>query len=176
MVVGVLVIDMRKTHSTMCLLFEQGCVQVAAGAPFAVGAGGCCGLACGQDPAMSDARPHRRLRLPRLRPWSRPYDFWTVLQEMGADFAMGPGLLCGFWWGLFAVGSDDLGKRWRVAAFRAGSACETAQKLRAGFACIGSCASWRAFRFRWRWSQALRSPVIKDQVGGLRWSACRSST
>lgn len=67
-----LAIDMRKTHSAIWLLFEQGCVQVAAGAPFAVGAGGCCGLACGQDPAMSDARPHRRLRLPRLRPWSRP--------------------------------------------------------------------------------------------------------
>lgn len=60
-----------QTHSAMWLLFEQGCVQVAAGAPFAVGAGGCCGLACGQDPAMSDARPHRRLRLPRLRSWSR---------------------------------------------------------------------------------------------------------
>ena len=38
---------------------------------------------------MSDARPHRRLRLPRLRLWSRPCDFWAILQEMGADFAMG---------------------------------------------------------------------------------------
>ena len=84
-----MVIDMRKlSYPPIWLLFEQGCVQVAAGAPFAVGAGGCCGLACGQDPAMSDARPHRRLRLPRLRPWPRPCGFWMVLQEMGADFAM----------------------------------------------------------------------------------------
>ena len=37
---------------------------------------------------MSDARPHRRLRLPRLRLWSRPCDFWAILQEMGADFAV----------------------------------------------------------------------------------------
>ncbi len=175
--VGALVIDMRKpSYPPIWLFFEQGCAQVAAGAPFAVGAGGCCGLACGQDPAMSDARPHRRLRLPRLRLWSRPCDFWAVLQETGADFAMGPGLLCGFRRGPFAVGFSDLGKCRRWVAFRADSACETAQKLRAGFACIGSCASWRVFRFRWRWSQALRSPVIKDQVGGLRWSACRSST
>ena len=86
---GVLVVDMRKlSYPPIWLLFEQGCVQVAAGAPFAVGAGGCRGLACGQDPAMSDARPHRRLRLPGLRPWSRPCDFWAVSQETGADFAM----------------------------------------------------------------------------------------
>ena len=46
--VGVLVIDMRKpSYPPIWLLFEQGCVQLAAGAPFAVGAGGCCGLACG---------------------------------------------------------------------------------------------------------------------------------
>ena len=88
--VGMLVIDMRKlSYPPIWLLFEQGRVQVAAGAPFAVGAGGCCGLACEQDPAMSDARPHRRLRLPRLRPRSRPRGFWAVLQEVGADFAMG---------------------------------------------------------------------------------------
>lgn len=83
---------------------------------------------------MSDARPHRRLRLPRLRPWPRPCGFWMVLQETGADFAMGPGLLCGFRRGLFAVNFSDLGKRRRWVAFRAGSACETAQKLQAGFA------------------------------------------
>lgn len=47
-VVGVLVIDMRKPSCPpIRLLLEQGCVQVAVGAPFAVGAGGCCGLACG---------------------------------------------------------------------------------------------------------------------------------
>lgn len=87
--VGVLVIDMRKPSCLpIWLLFEQGCAQVAAGAPFAVGAGGCCGLACGQDPARSDALPHRRLRLPRLRPRSRPCGFWAVSQETGADFAM----------------------------------------------------------------------------------------
>lgn len=36
--------------------------------------------------------------------------------------------------GLFAVGSTDLGKRRRWVAFRADSACETAQKLQVGFA------------------------------------------
>lgn len=63
-----------------------------------------------------------------------PRGFWAVSQEMGADFAMGPGLLCGFWRGLFAVSHSDLGKRRRVAAFRADSPCGTAQKLRVGFA------------------------------------------
>lgn len=37
----------------------------------------CCGL-----------RPHRRWRLLRPCPRSRPRDFWAVSQEMGADFAM----------------------------------------------------------------------------------------
>lgn len=135
--VGVLVIDMRKpSYPPIWLLFEQGCVQVAAGTPFAVGAGGCRGLACGQDPAMSDARPHRRLRLPRLRPWSRPCGFWAVLQEKGADFAMGPGLLGGFRRELFAVSFSDLGKRRRWVAFRADSPCETAQKFADGV-CLG---------------------------------------
>lgn len=133
--VGALVIDMRRpSYPPIWLLFEQGRVQVAAGAPFAVGAGGCCGLACGQDPAMSDARPHRRLRLPRLRPRLRPRGFWAVSQEMGADFAMGPELLCGFRRELFTVSFSDLGKRRRIAVFRADSACETAQKLQVGFA------------------------------------------
>ncbi len=59
----------------------------------------------------------------------------------GRRFRHGSGLLCGFRRGSFAVGSADLGKRRRRAAFRADLACETAQKLRAGFACDGSCAS-----------------------------------
>ena len=59
-------------------------------------------------------------------------DFWMVSQETGADFAMGPGLLCGFRRQLFAAGFADLGKRRRIVAFRAGSACETAQKLQTG--------------------------------------------
>lgn len=59
----------------------------------------------------------------------------------GRRFRHRSGLLCGFRWGSFAVGSADLGKRRRRAAFRADLACETAQKLRAGFACDGSCAS-----------------------------------
>lgn len=62
-----------------------------------------------------------------------PRDFWALLQEMGPDFAMGPGLLCGFRRGSFAVGFADLGKRWRRAAFRAYSACETAQKFAGDF-------------------------------------------
>ena len=59
----------------------------------------------------------------------------------GRRFRHESGLLCGFRRGSFAVGSADLGKRRRRAAFRADLACETAQKLRAGFACDGSCAS-----------------------------------
>lgn len=62
-----------------------------------------------------------------------PPDFWALLQEMGPDFAMGPGLLCGFRRALSAVGLADLGKRRRVAAFRAYSACETAQKFAGDF-------------------------------------------
>lgn len=139
--VGVLIIDMCKlSYPPIWLLFEQGRVQVAAGAPFAVGAGGCCGLACGQDPAMSDARPHRRLRLPRPCPWSRPCEFWAVSQEMGADFAMGPELLGGFRRVLSAVGFSDLGKRRRCVAFRADSLCETAQKFADG---VRVCWRWR---------------------------------
>lgn len=85
-------------------------------------------------------RPRWSLRPSRPCPRSRPRDFWAVSQEMGADFAMSPGLLCGFRRGLFAVGSADLGKRRRWVAFRADSACETAQKLRVGFACVkGTC-------------------------------------
>ena len=71
-------------------------------------------------------------------------------------FRHGPGLLCGFRRGLFAVGLADLGKRRRVAVFRAGSACETAQKLQAGFARAEGSASKHVFQSRRRWSQVLR--------------------
>lgn len=54
----------------------------------------------------------------------------------GRRFRHGSGLLCGFRRGLFAVGFDDLEKRRRIVAFRAGSACETAQKLQVGLACV----------------------------------------
>ena len=50
----------------------------------------------------------------------------------------------------------DLGKRRRVAVFRAGSACETAQKLQAGFARAEGSASKHVFQSRRRWSQVLR--------------------
>lgn len=50
----------------------------------------------------------------------------------GRRFRHGPGLLCGFRRGLFAVGSVDLGKCRRRAAFRVDSACETAQKFADG--------------------------------------------
>lgn len=62
-----------------------------------------------------------------------PPDFWTVLQEMGADFAMGSGLLGGSLRALCGSGSADLGKRWCPEVFRVESACKTAQKLRAVF-------------------------------------------
>lgn len=47
-------------------------------------------------PRCFGLRPRWRLRLPRPCPRLRPCGFWAVSQEMGADFAMGPGLLCGF--------------------------------------------------------------------------------
>ena len=59
----------------------------------------------------------------------------VVSQEMGADFAIGLGLLGGFRRVSFAVDFADLGKRRRVVAFGAGSACEIVQKLQTGFAC-----------------------------------------
>ena len=83
----------------------------------------CCGL-----------RSHRRWRLLRPCPRSRPRGFWAVSQEMGADFAMSLDFCAVFDGGLFAAGSADLGKCRRRAAFRADSACETAQKLQVGFA------------------------------------------
>lgn len=43
-------------------------------------------------------------------------------------------LLDGFRRVLSAVGFVDLGNRWRRAAFRVGSACETAQKSQTGLA------------------------------------------
>lgn len=51
---------------------------------------------------------------------------------MGADFAMGSGLLRGFRRESFVVSFSDLGKRRRIAVFRADSACETAQKFADG--------------------------------------------
>ena len=90
---------------------------------------------------MLRGAPALALRLLRPCPRSRPRDFWAVSQEVGADFAMGLDFCAVFGGGSFAVGFADLGKRRRIVAFRAGSACETAQKSRAGFACDGSCAS-----------------------------------
>ena len=89
-------------------------------------------FACGCAPRCFGLRPRQRWRFLRACPRSRPFDFWAVSQEMGADFAMGPGLLHGFWRGLFAVSFSDLGKRRRVVVFRADLACETAQKSQAG--------------------------------------------
>lgn len=86
------------------------CVRCDVGSCARVGAYGCRGFARGRLPC----------------------GFWVDPQEMGADFAMGPWLLCGFRRGLFAVGSADLGKRWRWVAFQADSACETAQKFAGG--------------------------------------------
>ena len=71
-------------------------------------------------------------------------------------FRHGSGLLGGIRRGLFAAGLADLGKRRRVAVFRAGSACETAQKLQAGFARAEGSASKHVFQSRRRWSQVLR--------------------
>lgn len=73
----------------------------------------------------------------------------------GRRFCRGSRASVRFSAGLFAVGSADLGKRRRVVAVRADSACETAQKSQAGLACVEGCASKRVFRFCRRWSQAL---------------------
>lgn len=71
-----------------------------------------------------------------------PPDFWGLLQEMGADFAMVSGLLGGFRGALRGIDSDDLGKRWSCVAFRAESTYKTAQKLRAGSAGFALIAFW----------------------------------
>ena len=64
-----------------------------------------------------------------LSPQARLSDFCALSQEMGADFAMGPGLRGGCRRESFAVELADLGKCRRMVAFRAGSACETVQKF-----------------------------------------------
>ena len=74
---------------------------------------------------------------------------------------MGPGLLGGFSRALSAVGLADLGKRRRVAAFRADSACETAQKLWAGFA---GCKGWGG-----RQRVCLARGVSRARTGGRRY-------
>ena len=75
---------------------------------------------------------------------------------MGPGFDMVPGVLGGLSAPLFDACIADLGKRRRVAVFRAGSACETAQKLQAGFARAEGSASKHVFQSRRRWSQVLR--------------------
>lgn len=62
-------------------------------------------------------------------------DFWAVSQQMGPGFDMVPGVLGDLSAPLFDACIADLGKRRRHAAFRADSACKTAQKLLPGFAC-----------------------------------------
>lgn len=71
-----------------------------------------------------------------------PCGFWAVSQEMGADFAMGSGLLGGFRGALCSSDSADLGKRWSCIAILAEFACKTAQKLRTGSAEFALTAFW----------------------------------
>ena len=97
--------------------------------------------------AMPRVAPASALTAAAASPAGAPRGFWTVSQETGADFAVGPGLLCGFRRRSFAVGFSDLGKLRRYVAFRADSACETAQKLQAGLACVEGSASKRVLRF-----------------------------
>ena len=102
-----------RARSPLPMWVNRGrrCVRRDAGSCARVGACGCCGLACG--------------RVPRLR---------GGFAGNGRRFRHGSRTSERFSTGLFAVGSADLGKRWCVVAFRAGSACETAQKLQAGLA------------------------------------------
>ena len=69
---------------------------------------------------------------------------------------MSPELLGGFRRGLFAVGLARMGKRRCGGVARGCSACETAQKLQAGFARAEGSASKHVFQPRRRWSQVLR--------------------
>ena len=72
----------------------------------------------------------------RAAPVSSSYgDFCTVSQQTAPDFDMVPGVLGGLSAPLFDACFADLGKRRRHAAFRADSACKTAQKSLPGFAC-----------------------------------------
>lgn len=82
-------------------------------------------------------------------------DFWTVSQQMSPDFDMVPRVLGGFPRVLFAAGIADLGKRRRPAAFRADSACKTAQKLSVGLACT-------------RYGQGKARFTAKQVAGGAR--------
>ena len=82
-------------------------------------------------------------------------DFWTVSQQMSPDFDMAPRVLGGFPRVLFAAGIADLGKRRRPAAFRADSACKTAQKLSVGLACT-------------RYGQGKARFTAKQVAGGAR--------
>ena len=77
-------------------------------------------------------RSHRRWRLLRALLAVAPPRLLGGFAGNGRRFRHGPGLLHGFRRGLFAVGSADLGKCRRRAAFRADSACKTAQKFTDG--------------------------------------------
>lgn len=94
------------------------CVSFDAAVCARISVGGCRGFARGHVPASSG---RFRRKWASISPW-----FWTSVR---------------FSTGLFAVGFADLGKRRRIVAFRAGSACETAQKLQVGLACVEGGAS-----------------------------------
>lgn len=92
-------------------------------------------------------------------------DFWMVSQQMSPDFDMVPGVLGGFPRVLFAAGIADLGKRRRPAAFKADSACKTAQKLSVGLACDMPCHAIGEqpvipLRERWRAIPPTRLPRL----------------
>lgn len=81
---------------------------------------------------------------------------------------MGPGLLDGFRRVLSAIGFVDLGKRWRRAAFRVGSACETAQKSQTGACGRQGRGSKRCEAGRIRGAQGVRRvPKGVPCAGGL---------
>ena len=65
-------------------------------------------------------------------PMSAPYDFWTVLQKMGPDFAMSL-VLGGFPRARYDTEIADLGKCRRRTSFQAENTCKTAQKSRTKF-------------------------------------------
>ena len=100
-----------RARSPLPMRVNRGrrCISLDAAVCARISAGGYCGPACGRAPAGSGG--FRRKWAPIL-PWS-----WTSVR---------------FSAGLFAVGSADLGKCRRRAAFRADLACKTAQKFADG--------------------------------------------
>ncbi len=99
--------------------------------------------ACTRRPLPSAARAPACCPCPP--PASAPPRLLGGFAGNGRRFCHGSGLLVCFWQALRGADFADLGKRWCYAAFRAESACKTAQKsrmsivrARRAFGCVGA--------------------------------------